>query len=239
MEGIRLALFDLDETLFAHRSAVRAGIADVLARDFPGVDAAAHQDRWDDLEEHHYARYLTGELDYLGQRRARARGFLSPLGLDLPDDRAAEAWFEDYLAGYRAAWALFDDTLPCLDTLKAAGVRLGIITNGELDFQLAKLDATGLTARFEHIVASGELGITKPDPRIFAHACALFGVPAAEALYVGDRLGTDALGAAASGLSGVWLDRGGTATAAELDAAREGGARVIRSLAELPALARV
>jgi len=232
MAVIRLALFDLDETLFAHREAVRAGIADVLARDYPAVDATAHQDRWDDLEEHHYSRYLTGELDYLGQRRARARGFLEPFGVTL-DDTAAEQWFEDYLHGYRSAWSLYSDTLPCLERLAAAGIRTGIITNGELDFQLAKIVATGLDGRFEHIVASGELGITKPDARIFEHACALFDVPPAEALYVGDRLATDALGAAAAGLLGVWLDRDSVATPDELARAASAGVRVIHSLNDL------
>lgn len=229
---IRVALFDLDETLFAHRDAVRAGIADVLARDYPTLDAASHQDRWDDLEEHHYTRYLTGELDYLGQRRARARGFLEPFGVTL-DDAAAEQWFEDYLHGYRSAWTLFADTLPCLDALAAAGIRVGIITNGELDFQLAKIVSTGLDGRFEHIVASGELGITKPDARIFEHACSLFEVATGDALYVGDRLGTDALGSASAGLTGVWLDRDSAATADELAAAASASVRVIHTLADL------
>lgn len=234
---IRVALFDLDETLFDHREAVRAAIAAHLAAEYPKIDPAGQQDRWDALEELHYARYLTGELDYLGQRRARARGFLTPLGIELADDAAAELWFERYLHGYRAAWTLFDDALPCLDTLHAAGVRLGLITNGELDFQLAKLDATALTGRFEHVVASGEFGIAKPDPRIFEHACALFGATPEETLYVGDRLATDALGAAASGLTGVWLDRSGAASAEQLAAAVAGGVRVIRSLAQLPEVA--
>jgi len=230
---IRLALFDLDETLLDHRSAVRDAILGYLQRELPAVDPSGQQDRWDALEEHHYARYLTGELDYVGQRRARARGFLSPFGIELTDDAEAEQWFEDYLHGYRAAWQLFDDALPCLDRLSTAGVRLGIITNGELDFQLAKLDATGIRNRFEHIVASGEFGVVKPDRRIFEHACGLFGIGPRDALYVGDRLGTDALGAAASGLQGVWLDRGAAATAEQLDEAARGGVRVIRSLADL------
>jgi len=231
---IPLALFDLDETLFAHRDAVRLGIADVLTRDFPTVNATAHQDRWDALEEHHYSRYLTGELDYLGQRRARARGFLEHFGVTL-DDSAAEQWFEDYLHGYRAAWSLYDDTLPCLERFAAAGVRLGIITNGELHFQRDKIVATELEDHFEHVVASGELGVTKPNSAIFWHACELFDVRPAQAIYVGDRLATDALGAAAAGLTGVWLDRGGLATDRELEAARLAGVRVIRSLAELSA----
>lgn len=71
---------------------------------------------------------------------------------------------------------------------------------------------------------------------LFAHAGDLFGVVPADAAYVGDRLRTDAIGAAKAGLTGGWLNRGSTATAAQLEEARDAGVRVIRSLAELPSV---
>ena len=66
-------------------------------------------------------------------------------------------------------------------------------------FQQPKLDALGIAPFFEHVITSGDFGAVKPDPTIFLHACEVFGVPAAEAAYVGDRLATDAIGAAAPG----------------------------------------
>jgi Predicted hydrolase (HAD superfamily) len=111
-----------------------------------------------------------------------------------------------------------------------------MITNGDIDFQTAKLRATGLLPRIEHIVASGSVGATKPDAAIFAHACEVFGVAPGEAAYIGDRLATDALGASAAGLLGVWLDRTGAANHEQLAAARAAGVPVIRSLAQVPAL---
>lgn len=233
---IRVVLFDLDETLFHHRQAVRDGIGAHLAATVPGVDARAHLDRWDELEELHYHRYLSGELDYLGQRRARARDFMAEFGVSFESDASAEEWFETYLVEYVRAWALFDDALPCLSALAAAGIRLGMITNGIPSFQQPKLDTLELAAHFEHVVTSGEFGVAKPDPRIFLHACALFGVEPAQAAYVGDRLRTDAIGAAAAGLTGVWLLRGRAATADEIAEAEASGAHIIGTLAELPAL---
>lgn len=232
-----VAIFDLDDTLFEHRRAVREGIAAHVRGQLPGVDAAAHQDRWDELEEHHYHRYLTGELDYLGQRRARARDFMEPFAVRFANDSAAELWFESYLLEYLRAWRLHDDALPCLDALKLAGIRVGMITNGDRAFQQAKLDAMGLTDRIEHLVTSGEFGVAKPDPAIFAHACARFGVDPSAALYIGDRLETDAIGAAKAGLHGVWLNRGGQTDQAQADAAvAAAGVTVISTLAELPEL---
>jgi putative hydrolase of the HAD superfamily len=243
--GIRVALFDLDDTLFAHREAVERGLAAhrrALGGEIAAADDEAENTRWYELEEEHYHRYLTGELDFLGQRRARARSFVSPYGLVLETDTEADAWFDSYLVHYENNWTLHDDTLPCLDALTAESVsgppplRIGLVTNGDIDFQTAKLRGTGLLPRIEHIIASGSVGISKPDAAIFAHACAVFDCEPGEAAYIGDRLTTDALGASAAGLLGVWLDRAGRATDEELAACRAAGVAVIRSLSAVPGL---
>jgi putative hydrolase of the HAD superfamily len=235
---ISVVLFDLDETIFAHRLAVDAGARAVL-RNLEAPPApereAAEVVRWSDLEELHYTRYLMGDLDYLGQRRARARDFLEPYGIVFDTDGEAENWFEYYLTHYRDAWDVYPDTIRTLRLL--ADRRLGVITNGELGFQLAKMDATGLTPFFEHIVASGEIGITKPNARIFQVACDRFGVAPSDAAYVGDRLHTDAIGAADAGLRGIWLTRDGALPSALAEAERA-HIPVITTLDDLPPLLR-
>lgn len=237
---LSIVLFDLDDTLFAHREAVDAGItahrATLDSATFAADDASEIR-RWHELEEQHYHRYLTGEIDFLGQRRARARDFVAAYGIDL-DEAASQRWYDGYYLGYEKAWALHEDALLCLDELRVAipGVRFGLITNGELEYQAQKVEAVGLHPHIEHLVATGEVGITKPDARIFHHACTLFGVAPATAVYVGDRLHTDAIGAARAGLTGVWLDRLGSASQEELAAAAASGVAVIRTLHELAPL---
>lgn len=232
---IEVVLFDLDDTLFDHRGSVRSGItAHRGAHGLVGDDDVEFA-RWNALEELHYHRYLTGELDFLEQRRARARGFLEPHGHIL-DDAGADAWFGAYLTHYESTWQLHPDAADCLDRLDARGIPLGIITNGDISFQGAKLAGLGITDRFEHVIASGTVGVAKPDARIFELACELFEVPVDRALYVGDRLHTDAIGAAGAGLRGVWIDRSGAASAEQLDEAGAAGARVIHTLDELDSL---
>lgn len=238
---IRVVLFDLDDTLFAHREAVDDAVLATLAameRDGDAPAEAAEQARWRELEEHHYHRYLAGELDYQGQRRARVRGFLEPYGTAL-EDPAAEAWFEQWVLRYRAAFRLHADALPCLDALERLipGVRFGIITNGDLAFQTAKLEALGIEQRFAHVVTSGELGFAKPDPRIFAEAARRFAARLDACAYVGDRIRTDAVGATTAGMTGVWLDRGAVEPdPADLAEARRFGVPVISGLGDLPGL---
>lgn len=230
-------LFDLDDTLFGHHNSMTTALRNYRARlgtPFADTDERTAAQQWEQLENKHYRRYLSGELSYLEQRRERAREFAAQHGLSL-DDCEADVWYDGYFVEYTKAWMLHGDALACLNELASAGVRLGIITNGDLDYQTRKIERLGLIPLFEHVVTSGELGHPKPDPRIFEHACALFGVEASQAAYVGDRLRTDAIGAAGAGLTGVWLDRHGAATVTEIMAARVSGVPIIRTLEELPA----
>jgi len=236
--GIRAVLFDLDDTLFAHRESVEAGIGSyraALGGPLAEAEPAAEFARWNALEEEHYHRYLAGEVDFREQRRARARGFVAPYGIEL-DDEAAEAWFETYLGHYETSWRLHDDVADCIAAI--APRSLGIITNGELAFQSSKVLGTGLEQLIpiENVIASGVVGVAKPDARIFELAAAHLGVPPEEACYVGDRLHTDAIGAARAGMLGVLIDRRGVATREQLAEAAAEGVPVIRTLAELPAL---
>jgi putative hydrolase of the HAD superfamily len=111
-----------------------------------------------------------------------------------------------------------------------------VITNGHLEVQAEKIDATGLRPWIDHIVASGEVGVAKPDAGIFLEACRVFEVAPSDAVYVGDRLHTDAIGAARAGLRGVWLDRHGLATPAQVAEADAEGIPLNHSLDALPAL---
>ncbi len=235
---IRAVLFDLDDTLFAHRESAERGIHSyrtALGDPLASAEPAAEFARWNALEEEHYHRYLAGEVDMREQRRARARGFVAPYGIEL-DDEAAEAWFETYLTHYVKSWRLHDDVADCIAAI--APRVLGIITNGDLAFQSAKILGTGLERLIpiENVVASAEVGVAKPDARIFEFAATHLGVAPEEACYVGDRLRTDAIGAARAGFLGVLIDRRGVATPEQLAEAEAEGVPVIRTLAELPPL---
>jgi len=235
-----VVLFDLDDTLMAHREAVAAGIVRYMReRAYDGDERTAAR-RWHELEEEHYTAYLGGELSFEDQRRARAAAFAREFGEEL-DSADAASWFAEYFERYRDSWALHPDVVPALDALATGlpGVRFGIVTNGELEFQTAKVVRLALHGRVEHVIASGDLGVAKPDPAIFRAALDRFGGSAAvtAAAYVGDRLHTDAIGAARAGLLGVWLNRPGeTPAPAETAEAGEAGVLEIRSLDELAPL---
>jgi HAD superfamily hydrolase (TIGR01549 family) len=94
-----------------------------------------------------------------------------------------------------------------LAALSERGVRLGIIC--DVGFTpsralLAHLERKGLVKYFDHWSFSDEVGVYKPDPRIFTHALDGLGRPdPARCAHVGDRKRTDVAGAQAAGMRAV------------------------------------
>ncbi|CAL9538640.1 (S)-2-haloacid dehalogenase 4A [Streptomyces sp. enrichment culture] len=228
--AIRAVVWDVDDTLFDYTTADREGlrahlVAEGLLERYGSAERALAL--WREITQAQWARFETGEVDYITQRRDRTRIFL---GRDLSDTEA-DAWFDRYLAHYEAAWALFPDVLPVLDAL-AASHRHAVLSNSSLTVQDRKLRVLGVRDRFETLLCAAELGVSKPEAAAFLAACDALGLAPHEVAYVGDHPEIDGRGAADAGLLSVWIDRGGTR--ATLDPPT--GPRRIASLAELPGL---
>jgi putative hydrolase of the HAD superfamily len=111
-----------------------------------------------------------------------------------------------------------------LRALRAAGHRLVVVSNWDVSLHEV-LEQTGLAPLVDAAVVSAEVGVAKPDPRIFAAALERAGASAAEAVHVGDSLEADVAGARAAGIEPVLVLRRGEAVAA--------GVPTVRSLDEL------
>jgi putative hydrolase of the HAD superfamily len=92
-----------------------------------------------------------------------------------------------------------------LSALHAWGIHLGIVTNGEVQFQAPKIQRLAIGQYLSTVVISEAVQVHKPDPRIFAHALAALGCAAVHTWFVGDHPINDVLGAAAVGLQPIWL----------------------------------
>jgi len=202
----RMILFDIDDTLFDNSgSEIKA--AKQFYGNNPGLEHFADQDdfvgQWCATTETYLQMFIDGQLSFQEQRRQRLRDiFRQPF-----HDKKADALFEQYLGLYEDSWELFADAIPCLDRLAPLG--LGIISNGNSSQQRQKLAELGIIDYFDIIVVSEDIGISKPDPQIFLHACEAANQTPSDCFYVGDKLDTDATAAGRAGLTGVWLNRHG------------------------------
>jgi putative hydrolase of the HAD superfamily len=126
---------------------------------------------------------------------------LAELGVDDPDpfiDAEHEVWRPQF-APLASAQAL-------LEALRARGVKTGVVANSWPDpGRVLRADAEefGFAERLDVLVFSEEVGVRKPAPEIFLHACRELAVDPADAVFVGDNLVTDVQGAANVGMTTV------------------------------------
>jgi HAD superfamily hydrolase (TIGR01549 family) len=99
---------------------------------------------------------------------------------------------------------LFEDALPVLEELRAASLRIGVVSNGIRDLtQFVAHHRLDVDA----IVDSRSHGRVKPHPTIFQAALDLLEVDASAAVMVGDSLEEDVEGARALGMRAILVDR--------------------------------
>ncbi|WP_179232693.1 HAD family hydrolase [Paenibacillus rigui] len=85
--------------------------------------------------------------------------------------------------------------------------RLGVIANQSLG-TAERLERYGMRSCFQVICSSAELGVAKPDPRIFEQALAEAGCLPGEATMIGDRIDNDVIPAKQMGMKAVWIRQG-------------------------------
>ena len=234
-EGTRAVVFDLDNTLILEDASTHAALraAGEVAHLSAGVDpdllataaadAAAHF--WKVGPPYAFAERFgiwwgealwgdfagdAGELPairaYLPQFRERVwREALERAGH--PDERLAHELQRRYADARRAGETIDPEAEPVLRDLHGDH-RLALLTNGAGDVQREKLARTPLAGYFAEIVISVEVGVGKPDPRLFEIALGRLGVAASDAVMVGDSRLRDVAGAQRAGMRAVWIDRG-------------------------------
>ena len=111
------------------------------------------------------------------------------------------------LADFEHGYTCPADGCHTLAELRRRGYQLGLITNRQhVENFYELLDELELRSRFDLVLASGEVGILKPEPGIFTAALEQMEAQAHQSLYIGDNYWADVVGARKAGLTPVLLD---------------------------------
>lgn len=193
LAGLHAVIFDLDGTLLDRHQSFERFVRDQWTR-FAGALHPAGQDV--------YVRaVIERDREGYGPRRGLFADTVAQFGLPAA---LADTLRSDFRAGFPGACVLFPDALSTLAALRAAGFKLGLITNGSVRMQSGKLECLALPVMFDTVLISDAEGVSKPDPAIFHRALERLGVDAAHACYVGNHPEIDVAGARAAGLKAVW-----------------------------------
>lgn len=207
---IKAVFFDVGYTLL-HTTAHTADMcARVLreagqARDPDQIRAAMRVA--DQRHEAHYhalhddwARPHTIEALWLGYYA----GLFDQLGVNDREGALARkliAWY-----GSPGAWQPFDDVVATLDALRERGLQRGAVSDWGPSLT-GILHAHGLSRHLDWVLASGNIGLCKPDAQFYNLALQRAGVEPHEAIHVGDSYYGDVRGARSVGITPVLLDR--------------------------------
>jgi putative hydrolase of the HAD superfamily len=208
MRIIDTVLFDLDDTLHDDTTAYRAAalsVAETIARE-RGIAAQALADAyeaeatrfWSELSAEHLGRAIGGE------RERMWHAALLAVGID--DEALARRAADAYVAARAGVLTLFPGARELLVALRARGCKLGLVTNGFAATHHEKIDRLGLREQMDAFFIADEVGMLKPDPALFRHACEALGSVPERSAMVGDRYARDVIGARDAGLFTVLLD---------------------------------
>ncbi len=171
-----------------------------------------------------YARHAavyggTRDLAQIGASLVEVMGRAAPLRAGAPDWRPYWARVVEVSTGvgdpalldglvehfrHARAWRVAPGAEALCRTLRAKGLRLGLVSNWDHNLR-ALLGELGLDTCFDELVISAEEGIEKPAPEIFHRACARLAVDPGATLHVGDSRRADVEGARAAGCAALWF----------------------------------
>ena len=204
LSTVKVISFDVDGTLQDFDGMMRHALGEVL-KELARLDTEAAQaldvERMIAIRDEVHER-LRGRVTELNAVREESiREALREAGR--PDDELGSHLAQVYFRNRDGARALFPDVRPAVEQLSRS-YRLGLLSNGN---SYAGDLGIGDLVSFE-VFAQDNLGIEKPDPRIFEVALREAGCEPCELLHVGDSLENDVAGAKAAGAKAVWLNRG-------------------------------
>ena len=199
--------FDLDDTLLDHKAAESAGLKDVHEHFsfFNGTTADDLIEVYHEVNSRQWSLYSQGEVSRQELQRNRFEQTLQQLNLDA--SRHEEVG-NHYMKCYRDHWQWIDGAEQAYKAVRD-NYPVGVLTNGFAETQRKKFEQFGFYESANHTVISEDVGVLKPDPKIFEHATKLAGVDPSDILYVGDSFSSDIQGGSRFGWHTAWYTRNG------------------------------
>ena len=207
---IKALLLDMDDTIIADDPFTEKAwqvACSRYSRQTKGFDAKTLKLGIDEVREVYWKdaeRHRIGRLNLVQARRDIVNQAFSRLGINEP--KVANELADLYTREKERLCVPFPGALEALKEFKASGLRLALLTNGSSDIQRRKINRFRLAQYFDHIFIEEELGVGKPDERVFRTALEKLKATPGESCMVGDDLERDIAGAQKLGIFTVWVD---------------------------------
>jgi putative hydrolase of the HAD superfamily len=209
---LRAVFFDVGNTLLYPYPSVSEVVREILAEEGHIHDLHAIDAYMPLVDDYYEDRYREDDTFWTDEDETSAVwvGMYSllcrKLGIEVDAERIARRVYDEF--GRPERWRPYDDVAPALTRVRERGLRVGLISNW--DRRLERLfQGLGLMPLIDTVVSSADVGLRKPDPRIFELALDRLGVAPVDAAHVGDHYYADVVGAGSIGMVPVLIDRHG------------------------------
>lgn len=199
---LRYIYFDLDNTLLDHNKAESKSHQSVYEK-YPVLQSVSINkwlETYQQVNHNLWVKYQDGEIDSHQLHFSRFHNSMEELGLSTENSREIGV---TYMDKYREFWEWIDEAE---ETLEQASKQfnVGIITNGFKETQHLKFKKLSMHKYTDQMIISEELGVLKPNPKVFDHATEIAGVSRGDILYVGDSYSSDIVGGVKAGWKTAW-----------------------------------
>ncbi len=201
----RTILFDIDDTLLDYEKCARTALRKTLTPWIQDLNFEEVYRVYHDINRILWKKLERGITTVSALRVQRFRSLFQTLGIQTADTTAPEA-ARNYTLNLSSTAFLLPGAIDILKYLTRKEYRIGLLTNGISEIQRSRIDLSGITPYIHCMTVSEELGLSKPDPRIFRHAMDRCGTRKEEVLYVGDSVTSDMAGANAVGIDFCWVN---------------------------------
>lgn len=198
MKKTKAVLFDFDETLQDRTLAFEHYMDTFFAKYCPDITEDEKEKRKEDMR-------VTGKGGYVNREAWYAELIEMWHWENAPSNVELANHYDTEFGNHNV---IFPNSEPLLKELKARGYVVGVITNGPSYLQNHKMETSGLKKYCDIIVVSGDVGVHKPDPRLFVYAAEQLGLKPEECTYVGDHPINDIQGALAAGMKAIRMNFG-------------------------------
>ena len=204
MNNERFLVFDIDDTLYSQMEPLLTACEFSLGRKLP--DPELFYRIFGKRSAEMFLFSESGQVSIHESRIYRIENTMKDLGI--PFTREQAELFQKRYKENQSHLHVSGVMTQLLDECEAAGVKMGVITNGPFSHQVQKFHTLGLDKWFteDQLIVSAGVGVAKPDVQIFRIAEEKWGMNPANTYMVGDSLENDITGAKNAGWKTIWMN---------------------------------
>lgn len=200
--------FDLDNTLWDHRGNAYLAIKELyeeaqIEKKYNLIFDDFHR-KYYDINEHLWELLRDGKISKQQLRDRRFYDTLLHFGVD--DQKLAQYFDDKFMLQLTVNNLLVEGTLELLEYLTHKGYHLHIVSNGFAEVTNKKIENSKIEKYFKTITCADDVGVRKPDAKVFQHALDLAKAQKEESIFIGDDWVADVQGALDFGMDVIFFD---------------------------------